>query len=184
MVRVAQRSRARVSVPGGLDVDDEPEVLRELAGDRAALEALLGRHQPFVHDLAFRMVMTRQDAEMLGTTRDAYRKLVSRARARLAEAIRGRCGLLDPSGSCRCSNKVSGLVRPGAYGKRPLTFVDERAPRLGEVIGEKLDTFNREIYPEYARIVREQPFCPAPALDAWLRQLIETPELESVFDAG
>lgn len=309
VLAVDVRILVTVAGPAGITVmtvtspfADDPEdpdrdlVARSLAGDRSALERLLARHQPFIYNLAFRMVMTREDAEditqeiaiklisrlstfdpgraafrtwlyrivanhiinmktrgheasippldryyafvtdvpdedpdgspemrriaadlatgcvmgvllclerdqrlafvlavafdvsdtqgseILDIGRDAFRKLVSRARARLRDAIDGRCGLVNPAAPCRCANKVRGLVRLGAYGDRPLAFVDEQAPRLREVLGDKLDRFDRAIYPEYKRLVREQPFHRGPEVTAWLRALLDRPEFRQVFD--
>jgi RNA polymerase sigma factor (sigma-70 family) len=287
-----------VSVDAGADASDRQLVERSLAGDRGALARLLARHQPFIYNLAFRMVLTRADAEdvtqeiaikvmtklatfdpakaafrtwlyrivanhvinmktrghegsippldryyafvtevpdeepdsspelqriaadlatgcvmgvllclereqrlafllavafdvsdaegseILETSRDAFRKLVSRARARLRDAIEGQCGLVNPAAPCRCRNKVTGLVRLGAYGGKALTFVDEAAPRLESVLGDRLARFDRDIYPEYTRLVRQQPFYRGPELTDWLRRLLERPDFQEIFDVA
>src|SRR5271169_2477423 len=45
------------------DVDDNALVLRARAGDREALEALIGHHQGWIYNVALRMVFYPQDAE-------------------------------------------------------------------------------------------------------------------------
>jgi RNA polymerase sigma factor (sigma-70 family) len=294
-----------VGAPGRInvmtdDADSDPElVARSLTGDRAALTALLVRHQPYVYNLAFRMVMTRADAEdvtqeillklmtrlssfdpkkgafrtwvyrvvanhvldmrargyertvpplsryyafvddvpdhapepspeaqqiaadlaigcvmgvllclerrerlafllavafgvsdvdggaILDISRDAFRKQVSRARARLEPVIEARCGLVAPAAPCRCAHKVDGLVRLGAYGGgRPLSFVDPSAPQLREAVEMAITRFDREVYPAYARLVREQPFYPAPDVTAWLQRLVAQGTLDEIFRVG
>ena len=45
------------------DRDDQALVTRAQAGDRSALEALVGRHQAWSHNIAVRMLGHPQDAE-------------------------------------------------------------------------------------------------------------------------
>jgi len=46
-----------------LETSDHSLVADALAGDQSALEALIGRHQPWIYNLAYRMVMVREEAE-------------------------------------------------------------------------------------------------------------------------
>jgi RNA polymerase sigma factor (sigma-70 family) len=55
--------RACASLPGYMPVPDEELVSRAQGGDRDALDQLLTRHQPFVFNLAIRMLGRRADAE-------------------------------------------------------------------------------------------------------------------------
>jgi RNA polymerase sigma factor (sigma-70 family) len=279
--------------------DSDRELVKEgVAGDRGALESLLRRHQPFIYNLAFRMVMVRQDAEdvtqeilikvltklgtydpakagfrtwlyrivanhvinmktrgyersippleryydfvaavpdeepdgspetqlvvadvatgcimgvllclereqrlafilavafnvtdaqgseIMGTTRDAFRKLLSRARARLHDSMQGNCGLVNRSAPCRCRNKLNGFMRLGSYGPDKISFVEPGAPSLREVVGGTLDRFNREIYADYARLLREHPFYRGPDMTVWLRQLVDRPDFKEILDVG
>ena len=42
---------------------DQRLIARALAGGQSALESLIERHQPWIFNLAFRMVLVREDAE-------------------------------------------------------------------------------------------------------------------------
>jgi RNA polymerase sigma factor (sigma-70 family) len=123
-----------------------------------------------------------QGSEILGVTRAAFRQLLARARARLHEYVQGNCGVVNPAAPCRCAKKVRGFMRGGAYDPRRRMFVQDGAPRLAEVVGERLERFNAEIYPEYARVVRDQPFFRAPEMTTWLRDLTQRPEFKEIFD--
>jgi RNA polymerase sigma factor (sigma-70 family) len=123
-----------------------------------------------------------QGSEILGVTRTAFRQLLSRARARLHEYVQGNCGVVNPDAPCRCAKKVRGFMRGGAYDPRRRMFVQDGAPRLAEVVGDRLELFNTKIYPEYARVVRDQPFFRAPEMTAWLRDLTQRPEFKEIFD--
>jgi RNA polymerase sigma factor (sigma-70 family) len=60
------------------DRDDQALVARAQAGDRSALEALVGRHQTWIHNIAVRMLGHPQDAE------DATQEILIKALTRLS----------------------------------------------------------------------------------------------------
>ena len=60
------------------DRDDQALVVRAQAGDRSALEALVGRHQAWVYNIAVRMLGHPQDAE------DATQEILIKALTRLS----------------------------------------------------------------------------------------------------
>lgn len=60
-----------------------------------------------------------EGAAVLGITRAAFRKRVSRARGRLARFMQGRCGVLDDRNPCSCGRQIpyatdTGMLDPGA----------------------------------------------------------------------
>jgi RNA polymerase sigma factor (sigma-70 family) len=61
-----------------IDPPDETLVRHAAAGDRAALGALLARHQGFIFNLALRMLQTREDAQ------DATQEILVRVATRIA----------------------------------------------------------------------------------------------------
>src|SRR5688572_30443945 len=60
------------------DRDDQALVARAQAGDRSALEALVGRHQTWIYNIAVRMLGHPQDAE------DATQEILIKALTRLS----------------------------------------------------------------------------------------------------
>ena len=60
----------------GPEETDRSLVARAAAGDRNALETLAHRHQPWIYNLAFRMVMVPQDAE--DVTQDVLVKILTK----------------------------------------------------------------------------------------------------------
>ena len=47
----------------GPEATDHEIIAKAVAGDRAALEALVVRHQPWIYNIAFRMVLVPEDSE-------------------------------------------------------------------------------------------------------------------------
>ena len=60
------------------DAEDQALVARARSGDREALEALVGRHQPWIYNIAVRMLYHPQDAE------DATQEILVKALTGLA----------------------------------------------------------------------------------------------------
>jgi RNA polymerase sigma factor (sigma-70 family) len=69
------------------DAEDQALVARARSGDREALEALVGRHQPWIYNIAARMLYHAQDAE------DATQEILVKALTALA-SFEGRSSFL------------------------------------------------------------------------------------------
>jgi RNA polymerase sigma factor (sigma-70 family) len=121
-----------------------------------------------------------EGSEILGMSEAGFRKLLSRARNKLRQYTDGNCGLFNENAPCRCHKKVTGFMRAGAYGPQRLTFVQPGAPTLATLMGDRIGRFS-DVYAEYARLIRDQPFYRAPEVIAWLRDLVAGPEFNEIF---
>lgn len=65
----------------------------------------------------------RVGSELLGISRDSFRKTLSRARGKLRQYMSGSCGLVNPDAPCRCRNKVQSFVDSGAYSVERLNYL-------------------------------------------------------------
>ncbi|MFQ5599488.1 MAG: RNA polymerase sigma factor [Candidatus Krumholzibacteriia bacterium] len=119
--------------------------------------------------------------EILGLSRAAFRKTLSRARAKLHEYMNGNCSLVNPEAPCRCRKKVRGFIESGAYSSDRIFFHEPNQPRLGELVGEKIERFEAEVYADYVRLFREHPFYAPPGATGWLRELLERPDFKEIF---
>jgi RNA polymerase sigma factor (sigma-70 family) len=96
-------------------------------------------------------------AFVLGIQPAAYRKRLERARARVVEFLRGRCGVLDESARCRCERQVSYATRIGELRPEALRFA--RLP----VIDESCDGFEELVnVVDVGKMYRSQPAFAAP----------------------
>ncbi len=121
-------------------------------------------------------------AEILDISRDAFRKTLSRARAKLHQYMSGNCGLYNPEAPCRCRKKAPAFIASGAYTSDRTTFHRDGGARLEEIVGEKIARFGDEIYDEYARLFRGHPFYDPPAATAWLKELLERREFKEIWN--
>jgi RNA polymerase sigma factor (sigma-70 family) len=56
---------------------------------------------------------TAEAAQVAGSSAEAFRQRVSRARRRMEEFLAGRCGLVDSTAPCRCERQVAAKKRVG-----------------------------------------------------------------------
>jgi RNA polymerase sigma factor (sigma-70 family) len=71
-----------------------------------------------------------EGAEILATSRDAFRQRVSRARKTLRFVIDNRCGLVDPDNPCRCGRQIASGEAAGLLDRDHLLLA--RHPRQAE----------------------------------------------------
>ena len=84
-----------------------------------------------------------EGAEILDTSREAFRQRVSRARRTLRVVIDNRCGLVDPENPCRCGRQIASGEAAGLIDRAHLPLA--RHPRQEtrvwiEPVAKQLDT--------------------------------------------
>lgn len=77
-------------------------------------------------------------AEVLGITAAAYRKRLQRARERITDLMRARCGLFDEANACRCSVRAPAAIERGCVDPHNLVFASSatQARRFPAVLHE------------------------------------------------
>lgn len=112
----------------------------------------------------------REGAEALEITPAAFRKRVERARAAVRPILAGRCGVVDPGGSCSCDRQVAASIECGLIPDTGPVFVAlQRGAAPGEQVGgvevgrlmraaDQLDLAER-----LAEVFRTEPQFRAPA---------------------
>jgi RNA polymerase sigma factor (sigma-70 family) len=98
-------------------------------------------------------------SEALGLSPAAYRKRLSRARARIIEFMKSKCGLVNPENPCRCRRRVPFALETRRVDPQWLLFAHDpaRARRFPEILREirKLEEAQRAValfrsHPTYA----------------------------------
>ena len=86
-----------------------------------------------------------EGAEILDTSRDAFRQRVSRARRTLRVVIDNRCGLVDPANPCRCGRQIASGEAAGVIdrAKLPLARHPRQEARVWiEPVAKQLDALD------------------------------------------
>jgi hypothetical protein len=110
-------------------------------------------------------------AEVLEITPTAFRKRLSRARARITSFMMSRCGLVNSANACRCRRRVDAAVKLGRVDPGNLLFATslEQARRFPEVLVtiRELESAQRA-----AALYRSHPEArPTEATREWLARL-------------
>lgn len=168
------------------DPDGSPEMQAVIADITAGcvqgVLLCLDRQQRLVFILAVAFnVSDAQGSEILGLSRANFRKILSRARAHLHRYMNGNCGVVNSNASCHCSKKAGGFVARGWHTPDQITFAQPQRPRLRDVLEDKMQRFDREIYAGYARIYQDHPFYEAPDVTDWLRGLLNRRDFREIF---
>jgi RNA polymerase sigma factor (sigma-70 family) len=106
-----------------------------------------------------------------------YRKRLTRARERLYEFMRQRCGVFDLANACRCERVAAGASACGLLRRDALLFANHPARAAKQVV----DRATREVTDllRVAEVIRDHPDYSAPeSLVAGLRELLDSDRLQ------
>ncbi len=116
-------------------------------------------------------VSDRLAAEVLDVSRDNFRQKLSRARRDLHSFAQGKCGLVNPANSCRCTRKTKAFIDAGYVNPQKLLFVREHVQTVRDVAPAVYDNLE-EADRQYAELHRAHPFQVPPDFAARLRSLL------------
>jgi uncharacterized protein (TIGR02246 family) len=116
-------------------------------------------------------VSDRLGAEMLDVSRDNFRQKLARARRDLQSFAQGKCGLIDPANSCRCTRKTRAFIDAGYVNPQNLLFVREHVQSVRDVAPAVYEGVE-EAHRQYAELHRAHPFQVPPDFVARLRSLL------------
>jgi RNA polymerase sigma factor (sigma-70 family) len=148
--------------PAG-DSPDQPVLEEEVKiGCTQAMLLCLERDERIAYILGDVFELRSDDAgQVLGIEPSAFRKRLSRARARVRAFMRGHCGLVNADAACSCSRRVQPAIRRGRVNPAHLLFARRGvpAPRRLPVL-EAVDEMER--LHEIAAIHQSHPLYRAP----------------------
>lgn len=118
-------------------------------------------------------------SEIMGISKDTYRKKLSRARKDLHSFRQNKCGLIDKSNPCRCHKKVTIALENGMVDAKNLlfnrkeysTFRKEIEPAANQLVEESEDL--------YAELHRDHSFKTEFDKKNFLRSILESPNWQS-----
>lgn len=109
-----------------------------------------------------------QGAEVLGIDPAAFRKRVSRARAKIVSFMRAHCGIVHEGNACRCHRRVVTAIQKGRVDPGALRFAREhQATRFAAAAVRKLEEGQRA-----AALFQAQDSDPPVKLLQWAREAL------------
>jgi RNA polymerase sigma factor (sigma-70 family) len=121
-------------------------------------------------------------AELLDISRDNVRKRISRAREQLRSFLDGRCGLVDPEGTCRCARKTRSFVQQGFVDPAKLQFTQGRIESVTRNAAEGARRLESLAVESYATLMREQPVGTMPDFAGSLRDWLNHSDFRQVLE--
>jgi len=110
--------------------------------------------------------------EIMETSAENFRQLLTRARRDLYQFMQGKCGLVNPLNPCRCSKKAAGFMERGWLDPHRRQFTRERLGNVAEVAPDRLHELHA-LERAHATIYRDAPFNDSPDVASRLRAVLE-----------
>jgi len=120
--------------------------------------------------------------ELLETTSENYRQILSRARKQLANFMNERCGLLNESNPCRCRRKTQAAIDAGLVDPDNLRFDMKYLHRVKDFVAEETHRVDAGMEAKLHGILRDQPLYSAPDFKRVLRILLRRGDLGRIVN--
>lgn len=122
-----------------------------------------------------------QAAEILECSKDCFRQTLSRARRRIVEFLRERCGFMDETNKCRCLLKAKSMMDEGVIDPENLQS-QNRLFEMDQVMTKKYSRFSGIYRARFRQLIREQPFLESPDFARGFREILNSEEFMDVFN--
>ncbi len=97
-------------------------------------------------------------SEILGISKDNFRKRLSRARADIFNFMNNKCGLVNKSNPCRCHKKVTYAIKGKAIDSKNLLFNRSEYSKFRIIVKPKADSMLDYVDDKYAQLYQELPY--------------------------
>ena len=123
-------------------------------------------------------------SEILEMSADNFRQCLARARRDLYQFMHDRCGLVNTSNPCRCPKKTKGFIADGHVDPARLLFVSLHVRRVREAAPGTAREIEDALESQYAEVFRDHPFHEPPDQSAWLRRILDQPDVRTALHLG
>lgn len=97
-------------------------------------------------------------SEILGISKDNFRKRLSRARADIFNFMNEKCGLVNKQNPCRCHKKVTYAIKGKAIDSKNLLFNREEYAKFRTLLKPKADKMLDYVDDKYSELYQELPY--------------------------
>ena len=121
-------------------------------------------------------------AELLETTAENYRQIVSRARRRLANFMNEKCGVMNTSNPCRCTKTIRGATKAGLVNPERLRFSLPYLHRVRDLVAEKVPLVDAAVEMRIQNLLREQPLYTSPDFKRLVNVILRRKDVGEIVD--
>lgn len=118
-------------------------------------------------------------SEIMGVSKETYRKKLSRARNDLHNFMKNKCGLVDKANPCRCHKKVTVALDNGMVDAKNLLFNRKEYSTFQKQIESKANQLVEESEDLYAELHRDHSFKTQFDKKNFLQSILESPNWRS-----
>ncbi|MBU2510863.1 RNA polymerase sigma factor [bacterium] len=120
-------------------------------------------------------------SEIVGITSSNYRKILSRSRKKLSNFVNHKCGLLNQSNPCHCSNYLKEYMDAGWLNPDKLVFFKGEEQRVKDIINARINDSHLVHYRECVDMFRDHPFYTQYDFTSKVSELVKSNEFKQVF---
>lgn len=121
-------------------------------------------------------------AELMETTAENYRQIVSRARKQLGNFMNEKCGLMDGRNPCRCIKKTRGAIKAGLVNPESLRFNLPYLHSVREFVAEKANLVDSALDMKLQDIFRDRPMYTSPDFKRVIGTMMQRGTLRQIID--
>jgi RNA polymerase sigma factor (sigma-70 family) len=169
--------------PRGQDPVEELLVWETRSGCMTGMLLCLDRAQRMALVLStFFGVDSALGGELLETTPENYRQILSRGRRQLGNFMNDKCGLMNEANPCRCARKTQAAIRTGLVDPDRPRFDLRYLHRIREFVAEKEHLVDTPLDRKLQGLLREQPLYESPDLKRVLAVALRRGELGEIIN--
>jgi RNA polymerase sigma factor (sigma-70 family) len=120
--------------------------------------------------------------ELLETTPENYRQILSRARKQLGNFMNDNCGLMNDANPCRCERKTQAAIKAGLVDPDKLRFDMRYLNRIRDFVAAQAPMVDSAMEIKLHGLLRDQPMYESPDLKRVLAVALRRGELGRIIE--
>jgi len=121
-------------------------------------------------------------SQIMETTPENFRMLLSRAKKQLYSFMTNKCGLINKNNPCRCSLKTKAFVNAGYVNPGNLLFAPQYQNYITQVATEKQAELEGPFYEEYRQLYQQHTFMSNKTFAEELKTMLTSDKIKSLFN--
>jgi RNA polymerase sigma factor (sigma-70 family) len=109
-----------------------------------------------------------------------FRKILSRARKKVADYFQNNCSLFNERNPCRCSEQVNHLIKLGMIKPGDMNIKHGSLGTIRTAVGKTVTDIENS-YSEFLTLYQDQPFFKGPDMVYWLKDLLQRSNIKDAI---